>query len=457
MRQVPGVWAAQLRLSIPVIAALVVLSACSSGSASSSSSNSASTDSPVAGTGTTSVAVPGTDVAPTGSVVVSMSPDAADAPAYAPALEASVRAIVEKSTVPSAIVIVRSGRYGDVTFTSGATGLGGSVPVSTTDHARFGSITKSMTATIILQLVQEGLLTLDDPVSKFVPGVPDGDNITVAQLLEMRSGLYSYTNDPTFVRESDADLTRPWTPDELLDLAFAHPAEFPPGSNFQYSNTNYILLGKIMEILTGQTVQELFQHRLFTPSACAKQPCPGPKTPPRQHLSCTGITTAASTSRCLTSEQARAAAGSLLPVDQSILNPSWAWTAGSVISTADDMLIWARALVDGALLDPAMQQVRLDSIQSLGPDFPAAEGKYWYGFGIDRRVTYDGHGGQINGYNTAVARDPATDTDVVVLTTLTLAPDGTSVANALLYGVINGITDTDTDVEVPQQTGEEGP
>ena len=74
------------------------------------------------------------------------------------------------------------------------------MPVSTTDHARFGSITKSMTATIILQLVQEGLLTLDDPVSKFVPGVPDGDNITVAQLLEMRSGLYSYTNDPTFVR-----------------------------------------------------------------------------------------------------------------------------------------------------------------------------------------------------------------------------------------------------------------
>ena len=453
MRQVPGVSAAQLMLSIPVIAALVVVGACSSGD----SSNSASTDSPVVGTGTTSVAVPGTDVAPTGSVVVSMSPDTADAPAYAPALEASIRAIVEKSTVPSAIVIVRSGRYGDVTFTSGATELGGSVPVSTTDHARFGSITKSMTATIILQLVQEGLLTLDDPVSKFVPGVPDGDNITVAQLLEMRSGLYSYTNDPTFVRESDADLTRPWTPDELLDLAFAHPAEFPPGSNFQYSNTNYILLGKIMEILTGQTVQELFQQRLFTPLGMHETTMPGPEdtTPPTPFLH--GYHYGSFDKPLPDDEQAQAAAGSLLPVDQSILNPSWAWTAGSVISTADDMLIWARALVDGALLDPAMQQVRLDSIQSLGPDFPAAEGKYWYGYGIDRRVTYDGHGGQINGYNTAVARDPATDTDVVVLTTLTLAPDGTSVANALLYGVINGITDTDTDVEVPQQTGEEGP
>ena len=316
-----------------------------------------------------------------------------------------------------------------------------------------------MTATIILQLVQEGLLTLDDPVSTFVPNVPDGNNITVAQLLEMRSGLYSYTNDPTFVRESDADLTRPWTPDELLDLAFAHPAEFPPGSTFQYSNTNYILLGKIMETLTGQTAQELFEQRLFTPlSSPEATTMPGPEdtTPATPFLH--GYHYGSFDKPLPDDQQAKAAAGTLLPVDQSTLNPSWAWTAprDRWISTAADMLIWTEALVDGTLLDPAMQQVRMDSIQSLGPDFPTAEGKYWYGYGIDRRVTYDGHGGQINGYNSAVARDPPTDTHIVVLTTLTLAPDGTSVANALAYSVINGITDTDTDVDVPLQTGEGG-
>ena len=457
MRQVPGVRAARLSWSIPVIAALVVVSACSSGSATSGSSDNGSSGSSVAGTGSTTVPAPDSEDASTGSPVISVSPPAADAPAYASALEASIKAEVEKSTVPSAIVIVRSGRYGDATFTFGTTELGGAVPVSTTDHARFGSVTKSMTATIILQLVQEGLLTLDDPVSTFVPNVPDGNNITVAQLLEMRSGLYSYTNDPTFVRESDADLTRPWTPDELLDLAFAHPAEFPPGSNFQYSNTNYILLGKIMETLTGQTAQELFEQRLFTPLGMHETTMPGPEdtTPATPFLH--GYHYGSFDKPLPDDQQAKAAAGTLLPVDQSILNPSWAWTAGSVISTAADMLIWAEALVDGTLLDPAMQQVRLDSIQSLGPDFPTAEGKYWYGYGIDRRVTYDGHGGQINGYNSAVARDPATDTTIVVLTTLTLAPDGTSVANALLYSVINGITDTDTDVDVPLQTGEEGP
>ena len=103
------------------------------------------------------------------------------------------------TTVPSAIVVVRSGQFGDATFTFGTTELGGTKPVTTKDHARVGSVTKTMTATIILQLVQEGRLTLDDPVSKYVTNVPDGDNITIAQLLDMRSGLYNYTDDPEFL------------------------------------------------------------------------------------------------------------------------------------------------------------------------------------------------------------------------------------------------------------------
>ena len=229
---------------------------------------------------------------------------------------------------------------------------------ATSDHYRIGSVTKSMTATIILQLVQEGRLTLDDPVNKYVPNVPDGDNITVAQLLEMRSGLARYTNDPTFVRGSDADLTRPWTPDELLDLAFAHPAEFPPGSDCQYSNTNYILLGKIMELLTGQTVQELFQQRLFAPLGMHGRPCPGPRTPPRQHgFLPTGISTAEKTSAkpLPADEQQAAAAGTLLPVDRSEANPSMGVDRGIGDLHRRRHADLGQALVDGALLDPETQ------------------------------------------------------------------------------------------------------
>ena len=195
----------------------------------------------------------------------STSADADGETGYAAALQTSLAQVVKETTVPSAIVVVRSGQFGDATFTFGTTELGGTEPVTTNDHGRVGSVTKTMTATIILQLVQEGRLALDDPVSKYVASVPDGDNITIAQLLDMRSGLYSYTDDPEWAAGQRCRTQRVWTPQELLDIAFAHPADFAPGSNWHYTNTNYILLGMIMEQLTGQTASELFEQRLFTP------------------------------------------------------------------------------------------------------------------------------------------------------------------------------------------------
>jgi len=87
-----------------------------------------------------------------------------------------------------------------------------------------------MTSAVILQLAQEGKLQLDDPVSKYQPEVPDGDNITIAQLLEMRSGLYSFTDAPEIPAAMDDDPTKVWTPQELLAIAVAQPGMFPPGS-----------------------------------------------------------------------------------------------------------------------------------------------------------------------------------------------------------------------------------
>ena len=109
-----------------------------------------------------------------------------------------------------------------------------------------------MTAAVIMQLAQEGKLSLDDPVSKYVPGVPNGDNITIAELLEMRSGLYNYTNAPKISATIDHDPTKVWTPAELLAIAFAHPPNFPPGTAYEYNNTNYALLGLIAEKVDGK-------------------------------------------------------------------------------------------------------------------------------------------------------------------------------------------------------------
>ena len=122
-----------------------------------------------------------------------------------------------------------------------------------------------MTAAVIVQLAQEGKLSLDDPVSKYVPGVPNGDNITIAELLKMRSGLYNYTDAPKFWAILDRDPTKVWSPAELLAIAFTHPPNFPPGTGFHYSNTNYALLGLIAEKVDGKPLASCFQDRLFGP------------------------------------------------------------------------------------------------------------------------------------------------------------------------------------------------
>ena len=122
-----------------------------------------------------------------------------------------------------------------------------------------------MTAAVILQLAQEGKLSLDDPVSKYVPGVPNGDKITIAELLKMRSGLYNYTDAPEFSASLDRDPTKVWTPDEVLAIAFKHPPNFPPGTAFDYCNTNYALLGLVVEKVDGKPLARCFQDRLFGP------------------------------------------------------------------------------------------------------------------------------------------------------------------------------------------------
>ena len=354
-------------------------------------------------------------------------------------LQASLGEVVERTTAPSAIVVVRSGRFGDATFAFGTTQLGGTQPVVATDHIRAGSVTKTMTATLILQLVQEGRLALEDPVSKFVANVPDGDAITIAQLLDMRSGLYNYTDDRRWSQAVDAEPQRVWKPQELLDIAFPHPGYFPPGSNFHYTNTGYILLGMIMEQLTGETASALFTQRLFAPLGMKDTTLPMLDDPSMPVPFAHGYHYGSFDSALPAEQQAQARAGTLRPQDVSDINPSWGWTAGSVISTAEDLVLWARALVDGSLLSPATQQLRLESIRGLGPDYPKAEGVYGYGYGIDRSGPYLGHGGQINGYNTAMSRNPQTDTTVIAVGTLTLAPDGTPVAPALANTVMTAL------------------
>jgi D-alanyl-D-alanine carboxypeptidase len=161
-------------------------------------------------------------------------------------LQTTVDRTARELLVPGAVVLLRTPQ-GEFTATYGTTLLGTTSPPRADTHFRIASNTKTMTAAVIVQLAQEGRLSLSDPVSKYVRNVPNGDNITIAELLHMRSGLYNYTNASEVSASVDHNPTRVWTPDELLAIAFAHPANFPPGTAYEYCNTNYVLLGLVAE------------------------------------------------------------------------------------------------------------------------------------------------------------------------------------------------------------------
>ncbi|MBN9108298.1 MAG: beta-lactamase family protein [Pseudonocardia sp.] len=359
-------------------------------------------------------------------------------PAFVAEVQTRIDAAMRDNVIPGAIVRIASPTDGEWTGTFGTATLGTDDPMTVDDHVRAGSITKTMTSTVILQLLQEGKLALTDPIGKYRAGVPNGDRVTIAQLAEMRSGLYSYTFDRGFNETLDADPGKAWTPDELLAIAFAHPPNAEPGTTFEYSNTNIVLLGLVIEQLTGMPVEKAFQERIFTPLGMTGSSLPVrtdaaiPGPHPRGYSFGTNVSTIDGYA-LPEAEQAAAKTGTLEPNDETDANPSWAWTAGGAISTVPDLFTYVGALVGGGLLDPATQKLRLDSIQ---PTDPAEAGGGGYGIGIAKFGPIVGHDGQIPGFMTFTGQDPTTGLRITIATNLATVPSGEGSALTLLKAIL---------------------
>ena len=388
---------------------------------------SACTSSPTAATGT------GVGASTSSAPVLSSA--GSDQPAYVARVSESVRKTMQDNLIPGVVVLIASPDQGEWTGAFGTRTWGGSEPIQATDHFRIGSNTKTMTSTVILQLVQEGKLSLDDPIGKYVPGVPNGDTITIADLSEMRSGLFSYSFDTAFNNALDQHPQKVWTPQELLTIAFAHPVNSGPGQTFDYSNTNIVLLGLVIEKLTGQSATQAFEERIFAPLGLRQTSLPLDSALPEPHpqgYSFGSNTETIDTYALSAEDQKRALAGDLLPNNETMANPSWGWTAGGAVSTVADMKTYVEALVGGGLLDPAMQQVRMDSLQAVDPARPGAA----YGLGIARFDKLVGHDGQIPGYMTFMGHDPDTGLTIVIATNLATVPGGEGSALAVLKGLL---------------------
>jgi D-alanyl-D-alanine carboxypeptidase len=167
--------------------------------------------------------------------------------------------------VPGAVLLIREG-HRTIRLTSGHSKLKPKTRMRARDRFRVGSITKTFVATVALQLVGERRLALEDTVERWLPGVvPDGERITVRQLLNHTGGLFDFGGDGDFVTQAVRDPLRVWRPREIVAIATAHPPTFAPGAGWSYSDTNYVVLGLIVEAATGHPLAGELRRRIFVP------------------------------------------------------------------------------------------------------------------------------------------------------------------------------------------------
>lgn len=316
-------------------------------------------------------------------------------------LDAAARSSFKNAAAPGAIVGVRTPE-GTWTQTYGVADPTTGAPMTTDMHVRIGSVTKTFTGTLILQLAQQKRLSLSDPISKYVAGIPNGDRITIAMLANMTSGIAGYYTRP-FLEKYFGDPSTIFTPQQLVAYGVAASPIFSPGAKFDYSNTNTVLLGEVIEKVTGEPVAQVLQRRILTPLGLSNTSFPDTSpaipAPYPQGYTLQG------------SEDPQH------PIDATGWSPSFGWTAGGMISTLADMLTYDRALGSGqGLLSSATQTKRLDS-------FPRPAG---YGLAIGCIDGWVGHTGELPGFNSSVYYDTASDTSVVVLVNSDIASGGCS-------------------------------
>ena len=268
-------------------------------------------------------------------------------------------------------------------------------------RVRIGSVTKTFTAALVLQLVAQDKVDPDAPVDRFLPGLLQGNTVTVRHLLQHRSGLPEFAGAPNADEWVAANENRTLTPVEAVTIAMGKPAQFEPGSAFRYTNTNYIVLGMLVEAVTGQTYADALHTRILEPLELRDTylPPPGERDIKGEHM--TGYAD--------------------LPggrTDVSRIEPSIPWSAGALVSTGKDLNTFWRALLNGKIV-PEKELTEMTTPQTGATE---AEG-LGYGLGVGSTelpcgVTYIGHSGGIYGYYTLSG---ATE-DRAYTVTLTSAP-----------------------------------
>ncbi|MBS0607284.1 MAG: beta-lactamase family protein [Verrucomicrobia bacterium] len=325
---------------------------------------------------------------------------------FSPAVIAQLDSIFEAASaeVGGIIAGVWVGDQNTWVRTKGTANIPANRPLLYADMLRIGSVTKSFTTTVLLQLVEEGLIGLDESIERFNLGVPNANNITIRMLCNHTSGLYNYTEDPDFNQIIITTPWKEWSQDELVQVATSHPPLFPPGTQVKYNNTNFILQGMIIEQLMGIPVGRAIEARVILPLRLENTFLP--RNP------------------YLYGEFSRGYFFSPPEIfDFTVLNPSGVLGAGGLVSNLRDLKTWAKALGLGSLLSPSMQQQRLIRVAPPADPGPFQGPFLRFGLGIemlgnfllDNNNVFLGHEGDIICYNASMNYLISQDATFVVL------------------------------------------
>jgi D-alanyl-D-alanine carboxypeptidase len=273
------------------------------------------------------------------------------------------------------------------------------------DHIRVGSITKTFTATVFLQLCDEGKVALNDRLDKYFPQVTNAKDIDMRMLMNMTSGLQDYLNVPELDDAFFYNRMKKYTDEQILELAMTLPPMFPPGEpgKYHYSNTNYLLLGMIIDKVTGNKWQDEVTERIINRLGLKETLVPD--SPLMRAPFCNGYM--------------KDSTGKVINV--TAIGPSITGAAGNMVSTIEDLNAYARALVDGTMLSDSMQAERLKTVPIVTRNF------LHYGLGIAVVGKFYGHNGGITGFNTSMYYSPELDAMFVL--------------NVNMFGPTGGVSD----------------
>lgn len=309
-------------------------------------------------------------------------------------IKAKCDSIVDHTNVPGMVVGVWDLSLGvNIVYATGMANHALQTPMDAEMLFRIGSNTKTFTNTVMLQLVDEGMLSTEDTLSKYVPGFPRSDEVSMRMLGNMRSGIHSYTDAIEFYNEWLNNPLRVWTTDELLDISAEYSYLFNPGSDFNYCNSNTVMIGKVIEILTGNTLKHEIHSRIIDGLGLLN-------------------TTYFASGNIMPGYHARGYFTDEFdpnwPDATEAWDVSWAQAAGSIVSNVHDVKIYVEAMVGGDLLSDSIQQLRLNSLNYMHGDSA-------YGIGLFSVHSFIGHNGGIEGYTSVMMHSLEKDATIIIL------------------------------------------